>query len=232
LSAKEHEPITSLNLFNRLPTLVQSVFDDVDTHLPLVLALSGKAVLLQPPDTPATPVSQMRDLIGPDFRQDLHRDMATRFQATADDIGQTLGRAAFERFAAVANQTQAEQVVLSPRHWSGATIRLLAHYMRSRNRAQKSRLARACVPVLEAGMLGFLNRTYDLTYAEAFRCLDTEYLPAFQHTWESLSRRLVLYRLALLRRWPVRAANRLGNAIRRLPGVLSRNPGPGSSLHK
>jgi hypothetical protein len=232
LSAKEHEPITRLNLFNRLQTLVQSVFDDVDTHLPVVLALAGKVAYVEPPATPATPVRQMRDLIGPEFRHDLHRDMATRFHAAAGDIRQTLGLAAHERFAAIANQTQAEQVVLSARHWSNATIRFLAHYVRSRNRARKARLARACVPVLEAGMLGFLNRTYDLTYAEAFRCLDTEYLPAFQHTWESLSRRLVLYRLALLRRWPVRTATRLTNAIRRLPGVRSRNPGPGSPLHK
>jgi hypothetical protein len=232
LSAKEHEPITRLNLFNRLQTLVQSVFDDVDSHLPVVLALSGKAVFVQPPDIPTTPVRQMRDLIGLDFRQDLHRDMATRFHAAADDIRQTLGPATFERLAAIANQTLAEQVVLSPRHWSNATIRFLAHYVRSRDRAKKARFARSCVPVLEAGMLSFLNRTYDLTYAEAFRCLDTEYLPAFQHTWESLSRRLVLYRLALLRRWPVRAATRLTNTIRRLPRALSRNSGPGSPLHK
>lgn len=86
---------------------------------------------------------------------------------------------------------------------------------------KKSRLARACVPVLEAGILGFLNRTYDLVYAEAFQCLDTAYLPAFQHTWESLSRRLVLYRLALLRQWPARIATR-----------LARNLQPGSPVHK
>jgi hypothetical protein len=140
--------------------------------------------------------------------------------------------AAFERFAEIANQTPAERVVLSPRHWSNATIRFLAHYVRTRERTRKNRLARACVPVLEAGMLAFLNRTYDLTYAEAFLCLDTEYLPVFQHTWETLSRRLVLYRLALLRRWPVRAASRLGKAIRRLPRLLSRNLQAGSPMHK
>jgi hypothetical protein len=222
LSAKEHEPITRVNLFNRLQHLVHSVFDDVDTHLPVVLALSRKAVSMQPDESPATPAGQMSDLVGPDFRRDLHRDMATRFRAAAYDIRQTLGATACERFSAIADQTLVERVALSPRHWSNATIRLLAHYVRSRDRAKKSTFARACVPVLEAGMLGFLNRTYGLSYAEAFRCLDTEYLPAFQHTWESLSRRLVLYRLALLRRWPIRAATRLANLVRRLTRTLSR----------
>jgi hypothetical protein len=142
--------------------------------------------------------------------------MATRFRTAAGDIRQTLGAAAFERFAVIANRTPAEQVALSARHWSNATIRFLVRYVRSRDRATKSRLAQACVPILEAGMLGFLNRTYDLTYNEAFQCLDTEYLPAFQHTWESLSRRLLLHRLAFLRRGPVRGAAQIGNAIRRL----------------
>ena len=216
LGAKEHDPITRLNLFNRLQHLVHSVFDDVDTHFSVVLTLSRKAASIQPPDIPAAPACHMRDLVGPDFRQDLHRDMAKRFDSAADDIRNTLGIAAFERLAAIANQTPAERVALSPRHWSNATIRFLAHYVRSRDRAIKSRLARACVPILEAGILGFLNRTHDLVYAEAFQCLEDEYVPAFQHTWESLSRRLVLYRLAVLRRWPVRAATRLANTMRRL----------------
>jgi hypothetical protein len=233
LSAKEHEPITHHNIFNRLQTLVHSVFDDVDTHLPVVLTLSRKAASVQPHEFHAAPASHMRDLIGPDFRAALHHDMATRFRIAADDIRQTLGAAAFARFAAIANQPLAEQVVLAPRDWSNATIRLLAHYIRARAQAKKSQLARACVPVLEAGILSFLNRTYDLAYADAFRCLDTEYLPAFQHTWESLSRRLVLYRLASLRRWPVRAATRLGNAIRRTPPITSsRNLRPRSTVQK
>jgi hypothetical protein len=199
LGAKEHEPITRLNLFNRLQSLVHSVFDDVDKHLPRVLTLTSGAGSTQPPQLPATPGSFMRDLIGPDFRQDLHQDMAARFPAAADDIRRTLGVAAFERFASIASEPSAKEVSLSPRHWSDATIRFLAHYARSQDRARKSRLARACVPILEAGILAFLNRTIDLTYAEAFQCLDTEYLPVFQRTWESLSRRLVLYRLSLLR---------------------------------
>jgi hypothetical protein len=225
LGAKEHEPITRLNLFNRLQSLVHSVFDDVDTHLSVVLRWPRTAASVQPPEILATP-SHMRDLIGSDFRQELHTDMATRFRAAAHDIRQTLGMTAFERFAALANQTSAEQVSLSPRHWANATVRFLARYVRSRDREKKSRLARACVPILEAGILGFINLTYDLVYAEAFRCLDAEYLPAFQQTWDSLSRRLTLYRLTLLRRWPDRAASRLAGAIRRLPRLLTRNVRP------
>ena len=136
--------------------------------------------------------------------------MASRFHASAQDIRKTLGLEACQRFAAIADQPLAEQVFLSPSHWANATIRFLARYVRSRDPATKSRLARACVPVLEAGILGFLNRTCDLMYAEAFAYLDAEYQPVFQHTWDSLSRRLVLYRLALLRRWPARALRRLG----------------------
>ena len=151
----------------------------------------------------------MRDLIGPGFRQDLHRDMAGRFRAAAQDIRQTLGLDAYRRFAAIADEPLAEQVFLSPRHWANATIRFLARYVRSRDPATKSRLARACVPVLEADILGFLNRTCDLMYAEAFEYLDAEYQPALRRTWDLLSRRLVLYGLALLRRWPARALRRL-----------------------
>jgi len=208
LGVKEHEPITTLNLFNRLPDLVHSVFDDVDRHISVVRRLSPVNRTVQPSEIPAT-TAPMRDIIGSDFRRHLHHDMARRFRAAAQDIGQTLGEAGYQRFAAIADQALAEQVVLSPRHWSNATIRFLARYVRSRDPAAKSRLARACVPVLEAGILGFLNRTCDLTCKEAFECLDTEYLPAFQNTWDSLSRRLVLYRLALLRNWPVRALRRL-----------------------
>jgi hypothetical protein len=160
----------------------------------------------------------MSDLIGSDFREDLHRDMSERFAACAHDVRRALGGTAYERFAEISNQPLAENVVLSPRHWSSATLRFLARYVRSRDRARKARLARACVPVLEAGILGFLNRTYDLRYAEAFQCLDTEYVPVFRRAWDSLSRRLVLYRLALLRQWPVRTANRLTRPIRRLFG--------------
>ncbi|MGD1073031.1 MAG: hypothetical protein ABSB15_23165 [Bryobacteraceae bacterium] len=207
LGVKEHEPITRQNLFNRLQDLVHSVFDDVDRHLSVVRKLSPVNLPVQPSEIPATP-ARMRDLIGSDFRRDLHRDMAMRFRAAAPDIRQTLGGTAYERLAAVADWPLAEQVVLSPRHWSNATIRFLARYVRSRDPAKKSRLARACVPVLEAGILGFLNRTCDLTYGEAFECLDAEYLPVFQHTWDSLSRRLVLYRLVLLRRWPARVLRR------------------------
>lgn len=214
LGAKEHEPITTANLFNRLQDLVHSVFDDVDTHFPAVLKWPRETELIQPPATPATQ-SRMCDPIGPNFRQELHADMAERFQAAADDIRGTLGAAAFERFAAIANQTATEQISLSPRNWAKATMRFLTRYVRSADREQKSRVARACVPILEAGMLGFLNLTYDLVYAEAFHRLDAEYLPAFQQTWNSLSRRLSTHRFALVWHWP-RAVPQIATAIRRL----------------
>ncbi len=213
LNAKEHEPITRLNLFNRLQDLVHSVFDDVDRHLSAVMTLRPKTATVQTREMPGDQGS-MRDLIGPEFRCYLHRDMSARFRAAAHDIRKTLGSAAFERFAALVNLPLAEEVILSPRHWARATLRFLTRYVRTRERAQKTRLARARVPILEAGILGFLNRTYNLAYAEAFQCLDAEYLPAFQETWDSLSRRLLLYRLALLRRWPARVARRTVRAIR------------------
>jgi len=215
LGVKEHEPITPTNLFNRLQTLIHSVFDDVDTHLPAVLQRTRKAMPLQLSLIAGTS-SRMRDLIGSEFRHELQADMARRFRAATGDIRQALGGAAFERFAALANQTSAEQVSLSPLHWANATIRFLTRYVRSRDREKKYRLARACVPILEAGILGFLNLTYDLVYSEAFRRLDAEYLPAFQQTWDSLSRRLWPYRLALVRRSSYRAAHRLAGEIRRL----------------
>lgn len=222
LNAKEHEPITRKNLFDRLQDLVHSVFDDIEGHLPALLSRSVGGDPGYVPEVPsrrtAIVTAPMRDLIGSDFRRDLHRDMMLRFAASATDIRRTLGGTAFERFSDIAKVPLAEQVALSPRHWSSATLRFLARYVRSRDRAKKSRLARACVPVLEAGILGFLNRTYELRYAEAFQCLDNEYVPVFRRAWDSLSRRLVLYRLALLRQWPLRMANRMVRSLRRLFG--------------
>jgi hypothetical protein len=211
LGAKEHEPITRGNLFNRLQDLVHSVFDDIEKHIPALMGNSPKIPSVDLPKIPHT--GRMRDLIGPDFRRDLHRDMAARFREAAPDIRRTLGATAFDRLASIANHPLPEHAILSPRHWSSATMRFLARYVRTRDRARKSRLAHACVPVLEAGMLGFLNHTYEFMYAEAFQCLDSEYLPAFQRRWDSLSRRLVLYRLALLRQWPVRLAHRALRSI-------------------
>jgi hypothetical protein len=139
--------------------------------------------------------------------------MAARLGPAADDIRRALGSTALARLAEIAGQESADQVAFSAQHWSKATIRLLAKYVRSRDRGRKARLARASVPVLEAGILAFLNLTYCLSYEEAFRRLDAEYLPVFRRTWDSLSRRLILYRLALLRRWPMRAATRIVNAL-------------------
>jgi len=212
LAAKVHEPISRSNLFSRLPALVHSVFDDVDTHLSAVLQWRRKAAPVQAPSIPATS-NRMRDLIGPEFRQELHADMAARFRACAADIRKALGASGCKPFATLADFSSAEQGHLSPHQWARATIRFLTLYVRTRDNGRKSRLAKACVPILEAGILGFLNRTYDLTYPEAFECLDREYLPAFQHTWDSLVRRLAAHRLGRLRRWPVA---HLAGELRRL----------------
>lgn len=189
LSAKEHEPITRSNLFSRLQILVLSVFDDVENHLPAVLGWRHDRGPAEPLDIPNTS-SRMRDLIGVEFRQELLGDMAARFEEAARDIRPALGNKMFERFAADASRTRAEQVLLPPDIWANATLRFLARYVRSRDPEWKIRLARASVPVLEAGILGFLNVTYEVSYSEAFRRLDAEYLPAFRHAWDSLSRRL------------------------------------------
>jgi hypothetical protein len=225
LGAKEHEPITLPSLFNRLQTLVHSVFDDVDTHLSslrwpsirrtAVLQRTRKAASVPPPPA-AGASSRMRDLVGSELRAELHADMGRRFRAAEGDIRRALGAAAFERFAALASFTSAEEVSLSPRPWAKATIRFLTRYVRTRDRDRKSRLARACVPILQAGILGFVNATYDLSYTDAFEHLDAEYLPAFEQTWDSLSRRLWPYRLVLARRVAYRTAFRFGAEIRRL----------------
>jgi hypothetical protein len=81
-------------------------------------------------------------------------------------------------------------------------------------------LAHVYVPILEFGVLGFLNRTYGLPYNEAFLLLRREYLPAFQQTWNSLARRLSVYRMAFFRRCSVRLANRLLGPIRRFIATL------------
>jgi len=207
LGAKEHEPITLPSLFNRLPTLVHSVFDDVDTHLssmlwpsflrPSVLRKTRTAAPPQPPPA-AGASSRMRDLVGNEFRVEIHADMGRRFQAAEGDIRRALGAVAFDRFASLANLKSAEEVALSPRHWAKATIRFLTRYVLTRERDKKSRLARACVPIVQAGILSFVNATYDLSYTEAFERFDAEYAPAFQQTWDSLSRRLWRYRFALV----------------------------------
>ncbi len=212
MRTKEHEPITPANLFSRLPQLVHSVFDDVALHLPVILALPRK---------PAPPIplreseiaGRMSELVSPGFRNALHADLGVRFRATSEDIRRSVGTACFAEYAAAAGAATADAVDITPREWARATLRILARYVRSRDPLKKARLANACVPILEAGILGFLNRTNDMHYDEAFAYLDSEYVPAFQKRWNALSRRLVVYRLALLRRWPVRMARQFGRHL-------------------
>ncbi len=134
------EPITHINLFNRLPQLVHSVFDDVAVHLPVLLALSRQPEISETlAFAPVT--SPMRDLIGHDFRQSLHKDMAARFEATAFDIRKTLGKVASERYALRAGSDSAEAVDVPPGEWAKSTLRFLARYVRSRDSRRKALLA-------------------------------------------------------------------------------------------
>ena len=205
LGVKEHEPITARNLFNRLQDLVHSVFDDVDRHLSVVRKLSPGDVAVQPSEVPATS-ARMRELIGFDFRRDLQRDMATRFRAAAPDIRQTLGATAYERVAAL-------RIGRSRSRWFcrraiGRRHRAVSRALRaSRDSARKSRLARACVPVLEAGYSAFSTAPAILPTprpSNASMPISAR-LPA--HLGFAFEAPL-LYRLALPRRWPARVFRR------------------------
>jgi hypothetical protein len=214
LGTKEHAPIPPEKLFSRLPDLVRSVFDDIAAHLPVLLRLPLTEPTLDVSDTTA-PAIAMRELIGPDFRRDLYRDAVNRFQLAASRIRRTLGSTQFGHYSKALAGTAAEAVEISPRAWARATLRFLTRYIRSRDGAAQNVLVNAYVPLLELGVLGFLNRTFELSYAAALRCLKQDYLPAFQQIWNGLSRRLLVYRMAALRRWPIRAARGLAAGVRR-----------------
>ncbi len=188
LGTKEHEPVLPGNVFKRLPDLVQSVFEDVATHLPALLRMARQETAPASRD-PAPPNLMMRDLIGPEFRRDLHIDMTQRFHRHAIDIRHTFGSAPFSAIASAMNTGSAEHVALSPRLWAKATLRFLTRYIRRTESAARDVLAKAYVPILELGVLGFLNRTFDLSYEDSLLCLERDYLPTFQQIWNALSRR-------------------------------------------
>ena len=201
LGTKEHEPILPANLFQRLPDLVRSVFDDVSAHLPALLRLP--LAQATPVDPSATSRSlMMRDLIGPDFRRELRSDMRTRFQLHAVGIRRTLGTIKFGAIEAGMYAHHTEPAVFPPGIWAKATLRFLTRYIRRNEAVIRNGLVNEYVPILELGVLGFLDRTFELTYEDSLRLLEQEYLPAFQDIWNGLSRRLAVYRMAALRRWP------------------------------
>jgi hypothetical protein len=208
LGAKEHEPISTNNLFRRLPDLVRSVFEDIAAHLPR---------LLRVPQFEASPESNfaddpgiaMKDLIGPDFREDLWRDMTARFQQVAAHIRRTTGASTFNQIAARMTDGFPHEVSLAPRLWAKLTLRFLMRYIRNPHPATRDKLVNAYVPLLELGVLGFLNETYAMSYAQALAHLQQDYLPQFQQIWNGLARRLPIYRWAAVRRWPVSLFRRL-----------------------
>jgi hypothetical protein len=215
LGTKEHELIQPQNLFNRLHDLVGSVFADIALHLPALLRLPREEAVLEIPETAPRSMA-IRDLIGADFRGYLYEDLARRFELAAGDIRSTLGSSQFARYAVMTGGVPAEEVEVSPLDWAKSTLRFLSRYIRCRDSVQQAVLANAYVPILELGVLGFLNRTIDLSYESALLCLDREYLPAFRQIWNGLARRLVVYRMAVARRWPTYAFRRLVTALRRL----------------
>jgi hypothetical protein len=162
-------------------------------------------------------VKPMRDLIGDDFRRALSADQASRFRAAHADLMRLLGRSRFERLA-----SPGEQADLAPVDWAKITARFLKRYVITRDRAKKGTLVKAYVPILQLGILDFLNRTYLLRYDQAARILDEEYLPAFERAWSILAHRIWLWNFSLLRKWPVRVRTRV-------IGIFSRHTQPGAS---
>ncbi|MBV9267967.1 MAG: hypothetical protein JO061_17495, partial [Acidobacteriaceae bacterium] len=202
LGEKIHAPITPDDLFNRLPVLVESVFDDVATHLQLLVKLHRRR--FEPEPSRVSGITRpMRDLIGDHFRTALARDQATRFQRMEEEIRRQLGSIAFKRLAA-ASASAPELADVSPKDWAKATLRFLKRYLGARDQIRKSALAKAYVPVLQLGILGFLNRTYSMSYREAVRVLEEQYLPAFEQAWSVLAHRMSVPQFSFLRKCPIR----------------------------
>ena len=213
LGTKEHEPIQPQNLFNRLPDLVGSVFADIALHLPALLRLPREEAVLEMPETAARSIAIL-ELISADFCVHLYGDLAKRFELAASDIRSTLGSTQFGRYSSMIGRTSAA-VAISPRDWAKSTLRFLSRYIRCRANTRQAVLVNAYVPILELGVLSFINRTIELSYESALLCLNREYLPAFRQIWDGLARRLVVYRMAVLRRWPIYAFRRLITGLRR-----------------
>ena len=208
LGSKQHTPISTENLFQRLPDVVRNVFDDVDAHLPGLLRFPPGQAAFETRD-PSLESVPMHDLVGPDFRRDLHADMTNRFQLSAAHLRRTLGPTQFTLIAAGIRSDNPDLATLPPRAWAKATLRFLMRYIRNPEQAKRTTLVTAYVPILELGILDFLNRSYDLTYEEALRIIEREYLVQFQQVWNGLSHRLPVYRLAQVRRLPQSMFSRL-----------------------
>ena len=222
LGSKQHEPISTSNLFKRLPDLVRSVFDDVASHLPRLLRFERAATVIESAgeSVPGTRAQGLRavpmcDLVGPDFRQDLHADIVARFAATASYLRRATGSTHFDVVAAQVAEPSPPDVRLPPRLWARLTLRFLMRYIRNPEQTVRNRLVQAYVPILELGVLGFLNETCEMHYEEALQHLERIYLPHFQQIWNGLSRRLPVYRWIVLRRWPKSVLSRFDPNKRR-----------------
>jgi hypothetical protein len=208
LGEKIHAPITSQDLFNRLPVLVESVFDDVADHLSVLLKLHGHSFAPRAPRV-SKMSRPMHELIGDDFRLALSTDQALRFREVQSHIRRLFGTIAFKRLAA-ASSSPAESAELLPADWATLTIGLLEQYLMTRDQARKSALIKAYVPILQLGALAFLNRTYSMRYNEAARLLGEQYLPVFEQAWGILARRISSPPHSLLRKWPLRLRRVIG----------------------
>lgn len=212
LGVKGHEPISPARLFQRLPDFVRSVFDDVAAHLPKLLRFRHAAVPEAMNPRAAVP---MIDLIGPTFRHDLHADIASRFTAVALTLRRAAGSTHFDTLAALVAAPSPQDIYWSPRLWARLTVRFLMRYIRNPDASLRNQLVHAYVPVLELGVLGFLNETSGMRYDQALDHLERDYLPQFQQIWDSLARRLPVYRWMLLRRLPRTLAGRIHLFLRR-----------------
>src|SRR5450755_276415 len=121
----------------------------------------------------------MRELMRDDFRLALWRDQALRFQEVQGDIRRLFGMIAFKSLS-TASASPAELVDLLPARWAKLTIRLLKRYVMTGDKGRKSVLIKAYVPILQLGILAFLNRTYSMRHNEAARLLGEQYLPVFE----------------------------------------------------
>jgi hypothetical protein len=215
LGRKQHEDIEPRRLFERLPDLVRSVFDDIETHLPALLAMphNGPPALTSQTNTKDNPA--MQELIGGQLRLELYADLLQRFETSSDLLRITLGNARFQLCVQKAKSAGAASAELASRQWALATFRFLARYIwKSGDEKTKRALAKAYVPLMELGALGFLNRTADLGYQDAMNLLESEYLPEFRTAWRTLARRRIFHKTGFWWQWSVRS--RLGAGIIRV----------------
>lgn len=214
LGEKIHSPITSQALFNRLPSLVESVFVDVATHLG-VLAKLRRMHSITGAGARSPVTRPMSELVGRSFREELHQDQSIRFRRVQGEMRRILGRKSFEAYAA-ASAANYDHVAIAPQLWARATMRFLKAFVRNREQPGRTRIVNAYIPVLQLGILGFLNRSYAMSYQEAQAVLEHDYLPEFREAWNALARQISVPQFPILRRWPVRVRTTITGVLRRL----------------